>query len=392
LQLNSISGQTAAITKQRADAIIKQAIETMNTNVKILDLTPFQLTEYVKSLGEPAVQAGRLLKYIYQEGAAGFSEMTELNPSLRQKLAENARPTTLEPLEEKVSADGQTRKLLFRLEDGKNIESALMLSRDSRTGRERYTVCVSSQVGCAIGCGFCASGRQGFERNLTPGEMVEQALFFKRRFQHEPGGAGKGGNEHRLTNIVFMGMGEPLANYDNVVQAIAILNAPKGMGLGLHQVTLSTAGLVPQMLQLAEEKLQFQMAVSLHAANNELRGRLMPINQKYPLEQLIAACKEYVRKTGRNVFIEYALFDNVNDSISDAEDLIHLLDGLKCSINLIVGNPTGTDFQPSSMETAKTFQKRLMAGGIRTMLRVSRGADIEAGCGQLKSRWLDELA
>jgi 23S rRNA (adenine2503-C2)-methyltransferase len=361
----------------------------MNTKVNILNLTPVQLTEHIKRLGEPAAQASRLLKYIYREGAAGFDEMTALNPALRQKLAENTSLTTLEPLEEKISADGQTRKLLFRLADSKTIESALMLSRDSRNGRERYTVCISSQVGCAIGCLFCASGRQGFERNLTPGEMIEQALFFQRRFQREPGGAEKGGNQHRLTNVVFMGMGEPLANYDNVRQALAILNAPNAMGLGLHQVTLSTAGLVPQILQLAGEALQFQLAVSLHAANNELRDRLMPINKKFPLEQLIAAGKEYVRKTGRNVFIEYALFDKVNDSINDAEQLVRLLDGLKCSINLIVGNPTGTDFQPSPIESAKAFQKRLMSSGTRTMLRVSRGADIEAGCGQLKSRWLN---
>jgi 23S rRNA (adenine2503-C2)-methyltransferase len=358
-------------------------------HVRILDLTPDGLTEYVKLLGGPASQADQILKYIYQECSAGFEEMTGLNLSLRQKLTEHASLITLKPLEERVAGDGQTRKLLFQLEDGKTIESALIFSRDTRTGRERRTVCVSSQVGCAIGCHFCASGQQGFERNLSPGEIIQQVLFFMRRYYCKPDEPDKGKSRKWLTNVVFMGMGEPLANYKNVRQVIAVLNSPKGMGLGYHQVTLSTSGLVPQIRLLAEEDLKFQLAVSLHAANNELRNRLVPINRKFPLERLIPACKEYAHKTGRNTFIEYALFDKVNDSINDAEELIRLLDGLKCSINLILGNPTHSIFQPSSIETALAFKKKLIASGTRTMLRVPRGADIEAGCGQLRSRWLD---
>jgi len=295
----------------------------------------------------------------------------------------------LEPLEERVSADAQTRKVLFRLEDGKTVESALMFSRNSATGRERRTVCVSSQVGCSVGCGFCATGQQGFERNLSPGEIIGQVLFFMRRFGEAAEPEKKAGRGW-LTNVVFMGMGEPLANYQNVIQSIATLNSPKGMGLGFHQVTLSTVGLAPQIRQLAAEDLQFQLAVSLHAASDKLRNRLVPINKKYPLEQLISACKEYAAKTRRNIFIEYALFDGINDSINNAGELAHLLDGLGCSINLILGNPTNSnDFTPSSREAALAFQKRLISSGIRTMLRVSRGADIEAGCGQLRSRWLN---
>ena len=363
----------------------------MNAPVKILDLTPVQLAAFIKLLGEPASSAGRLLKGIYRECAA-FEDMTCLSPALRQKLARYAILGALEPLDERVSADGQTRKVLFRLEDGQTIESTLMFSRNS-AGRERRTACVSSQVGCPVGCHFCATGRQGFERNLSPGEIIQQILFFTRRFRGEAPEPGKGGSRGWLTNVVFMGMGEPLANYANVRQAIAMLNSPKGMGLGFHQVTLSTSGLVPQICQLAGEDLQFQLAVSLHAANDELRDRLVPVNRKYPLEQLISACKEYAAKTGRKIFIEYALFDGINDSISDADALARLLDGLACSINLIPGNSTESkDFQPSSRETALAFQKRLIDGGIRTMLRVSRGADIEAGCGQLRSRWLDKQA
>jgi 23S rRNA (adenine2503-C2)-methyltransferase len=365
----------------------------MHTNispVKILDLDAVRFKEFLKLLGEPVSAADQILKYVYCEGVTDFEVMTNLRPSLKQKLVEYATLGTLEPLEERVSADAQTRKILFRLEDNNTIESTLMLFRNPGIGRERRTVCISSQVGCAIGCCFCATGQQGFVRNLSVGEIIHQVLFFKRRFQMEVTGTVKGKSQAGPTHVVFMGMGEPLANYDNVRQAIAMLNSPKGMGLGFHQVTLSTAGLVPQIHRITREKLQFQLAVSLHAANDELRNRLVPVNRKYPLEQLMAACKGYVNETGRNIFIEYALFNGINDSIKDADELIRLLDGLKCSINLILGNPIpSSDFQPSMCERALEFQEKLIAGGIRTMLRVSRGADIEAGCGQLRSRWLD---
>ena len=299
----------------------------------------------------------------------------------------NANMGTLEPIKEWVSADAQTQKVLFRLEDTNTIESTLMFFRNPGTGRERRTVCVSSQVGCAIGCHFCATGQQGFVRNLSTAEIIAQVLFFMHRFSGSMPEPVKGQKRAWLTHVVFMGMGEPLANYDNVCRAIALLNSPKGMGLGFHQVSLSTVGLVPQIRAIAGEHLQFQLAVSLHAANDGLRNRLVPINRKYPLDQLISACTEYISKTNRNIFIEYALFDGVNDSIQNADELIRLLDGLKCSINLILGNPIpSSDFQPSTRETALAFQKKLIASGIRTMLRVSRGADIEAGCGQLRSR------
>lgn len=356
----------------------------MASPVKILDFTPTQLRDYVKLLGEPAYRADQILQCVYRDYATDFEQMTVLNQALKRKLAENARLITLEPREERTSADGQTMKLLFKLEDGKTIESALMTSTDTRTGRERHTVCVSSQVGCPIGCPFCATGQQGFERNLSPGEIIQQVLYFVRRFANE---TEKGKDRRWLSNVVFMGMGEPLANYDNTRQAIAMLNSPKGLGLGIHQITVSTSGLVPQIARLTEEGLQYQLAISLHAANDELRNQLVPINKKYPLEELIAACKEYGSKTGRNVFIEYALFDKINDSTHDAKSLINLLEGLKCSINLIPGNTTDSNLQPSSREAALAFQKKLIACGIRTMLRVSRGADIEAGCGQLRSRW-----
>jgi 23S rRNA (adenine2503-C2)-methyltransferase len=365
-------------------------MSAINAPVNLLDLTPVQLKEFVKLLGEPASVADRILRYIYREYAAGFTEMADLDSSLQQKLAARSGLGELEPLEELVSADAQTRKVLFRLVDNNTIESTIMFFKNPGTGRERRTVCISSQVGCAVGCRFCATGQQGFVRNLTTGEILNQILFFLRRFRVEMPPLVKGKNRTWLTNVVFMGMGEPLANYDNVYRAIAVLNSPKGMGLGFHQVTLSTSGLVPQIRWIAEENLQLQLAISLHAADDELRNRLVPINRKYPLSELIPACKEYTEKNGRNIFIEYALFDGINDSIKESEKLVRLLDGLPCSINLIVGNLVpSSDFQPSSREVALIFQKTLINSGIRTMLRVSRGTDIAAGCGQLRSRWLD---
>jgi 23S rRNA (adenine2503-C2)-methyltransferase len=353
--------------------------------VNILDLTPARLKDYVISLGGTPAQSDVILKSVYRECSSDFAGMSGLDPILKQKLEENASLGKLELVKENVSADGQTRKLLFRLEDGRTVESALIFSRDTRTGRERRTVCVSSQVGCPVGCPFCATGLQGFERNLSAGEIIGQVMFFLRRFHSDATNPQQGKNRW-LTNVVFMGMGEPLANYANTCRAIMILNSPKGLGLGIHQVTLSTSGLVPQIKQLTGERLQFQLAVSLHAANDNLRNRLVPFNKKFPLTQLISACQEYSDKTGRDVFVEYALFDGINDSLTSAEELVHLLEGLKCRINLITGNPTGADFRPASSGATLAFQKKLMAAGHRTMLRVSRGADIEAGCGQLRSR------
>jgi 23S rRNA (adenine2503-C2)-methyltransferase len=349
--------------------------------VNVLDLTPSQLEDYLRTLCEPASGADRVLKGIFREYASGFEEMTCLNRALKEKLAQHASLGILEPLEDRVSEDALTRKVLFRLEDGLTVETALMFFRNPRTGRERRTVCLSTQVGCAVGCPFCVTGQQGFERNVTTAEIINQVLHFMRRL----------GEQRKITNVVFMGMGEPLANYDNVRQAIAMLNSGKGMNLGNDQVTLSTSGLAPQISRLAGENLQFQLAVSLHAANDELRDRLVPINRKYHLDKVISACKEYVSRTRRKVFIEYALFQGINDSMRDAAELACRLEGLACSVNLILGNPTlSNEFKPSTREAALGFQQRLMAGGIRTMLRVSRGADIEAGCGQLRSRWREK--
>jgi 23S rRNA (adenine2503-C2)-methyltransferase len=362
-----------------------------NKQIYIYDLTFEQLKGWLISIQEPVFQADQIVKWVYRKIAPGFDEMIDLRSSLKGKLNELSVLTTLKVLDERISADGQTRKLLFKTQDNNTIETALMCFKKKGVSRERRTVCVSSQVGCAVGCKFCATGQQGFERNLRPGEIIEQILFYMRSIRDRMDQEEKRIFWPFITHVVFMGMGEPLANYENVRQAIRILNSPRGLNLGVRQITLSTAGLVPQIRQLADENLQFELAISLHAASDELRNRLVPINQKYPLGELKNACLEYFEKTGRRPFFEYALFSGLNDGLKDAENLVSFLGDFKCSVNLIVGNETpDPEYRPASMLQALEFQKVLMARGIRTLIRNSKGSDIEAGCGQLRSRWISE--
>jgi len=247
---------------------------------------------------------------------------------------------------------------------------------------------VSTQVGCAIGCPFCASGQQGFERNLTPGEIIDQVLYFARTLRDHDRQAGSNSKStaSSITNLVFMGMGEPLANYDALWQAIEVLNSPQGFGLGARNMVISTVGLLPQIRRLSQEKLQVGLAVSLHASDNILRDRLVPINRKYPLEQLIPACREYVETTGRRITFEYILFDRINDSLDNACSLARLLRGVKCHVNLIPANRTDNrNYSPPSSDVVLAFEKELRRMGINCTLRRSRGVDVDAGCGQLRS-------
>jgi 23S rRNA (adenine2503-C2)-methyltransferase len=367
---------------------IRLELPLNNPNVNILDLSYDQLKEWLASVNEGDYQADLMAKWVFRRMATNFGEMVDLKPSLNEKLENLTSLTTLKALDQRVSIDGQTRKILLQTGDSKTIETALMSFNKNGVSRERRTVCVSSQVGCAVGCGFCATGQQGFERNLGPGEIVEQVLFFMRLVRDQAAIQDRKVYWPFITHVVFMGMGEPLANFENVSQAIGILNSPRGLNLGVRQITLSTAGLTPQIRQLPGTNLQFELAISLHASTDEVRDRLVPLNRKYPLSELMAACKEYFEKTGRRPFFEYALFAGVNDSLRDAENLVHLLADFKCSVNLIVGNETSSsEYRSSSKEQALAFQKILMAGGLRAMIRLSKGADIEAGCGQLRSRW-----
>jgi 23S rRNA (adenine2503-C2)-methyltransferase len=358
---------------------------------RILDLSHSQLVELIGSLGEPQYRADQILKWVYSGAARSFDEMTDLPQAFRQKLEASLLLFTLEPVDERLSRDGQTRKVLFQLEDGKTIESAYMLYEPTETSRERRTVCVSTQVGCSIRCPFCATGQQGFERSLTAGEIVEQVLYFVWLAQNgrQRAAAGPSPARRALTNVVFMGMGEPLANYDAVKGAIAKLNSKRGLGLGARQITVSTVGLVPQIQRLAKEDIHVELAVSLHAASDRVRSILVPVNRRYPLEKLIPACREYLGLTGRRPTFEYALFNGINDSVDQAKKLGELLAGFECHVNLIVGNPTPSrEFRPSVARRVAAFQKELTEGGVSNTLRQSRGADIEAGCGQLRSRRL----
>jgi len=353
------------------------------------ELTCLQLDKIVESLGEPAYRARQLCKWVYHRLASSFEEMTDLPADFRRKLSENLKLHSLKLIQSVTGSDG-TLKVLFKLADGNTIESALMYYGGEGEGN-RHTVCVSTQVGCAIGCSFCATGQQGFERNLTAGEIIDQVLYFARYLREKENGHKSFDNykSKRISNIVFMGMGEPLANYTNLWQAIEMLNAPEGFGLGARNMVISTAGMVPEIKKLAKEKLQVGLAVSLHASDNELRNKLVPLNRKYPLEKLIPACREYSRLTGRRLSFEYVLLKGVNDSIAQARALAELIKGIKCHVNLIPANRTpDLSCVPPARRAVLAFENELKRNHINVTLRKSRGQDIEAGCGQLRSRFL----
>jgi len=352
----------------------------MPDKIALLDLTHTQLRELLTSWGEPSFRADQVWGWLYRSLVSDFNQMRNLPKELRTRLGEVTHLQTLTPLTESVSADGLTRKVLFALRDGETIESVFM-----RYERRR-TVCVSTQVGCPIGCPFCATGQSGFTRNLTAGEIVEQVLYFARQLIGDQG-EGIGDRGQGISNVVLMGMGEPLLNYEATWQAIETLNDARGFGLGARRITLSTMGVVPGIQRLSREKLQVGLAVSLHAPTARLRDRLVPLNRRYPLHQLMAACRDYVQKTGRRVTFEYALMEGINDSLEQAQQLGRLLEGLTCHVNLIPLNPTvGSPYQPSSRKMALAFQRELERQGIPTTMRVGRGIDIQAGCGQLRGK------
>jgi len=336
-----------------------------------------KLEEMVAGLGEPAYRARQLRVGVYRNLAWSFEEMTDLPAAFRRRLAGEARLHGLAPAHVSVGRDA-TVKALFNLADGNTVESALMFYGEKGSER-RTSVCVSTQVGCAVGCPFCATGQQGFTRNLAPGEIIDQVLFFARYLRDN--------GADRLSNVVFMGMGEPFANYDALMKAIRILNSPDGFGLGARSMTVSTAGLVPGIARLGREGLQIGLAVSLHASDNKLRDRLVPLNRKYPLETLIPACREYYLATGRRVSFEYAIFKDINDSISQARSLANLLQGMNCHVNLIPANESpDRNFRPPLRRAVLAFASQLRQLNINVTLRQPRGQDIDAGCGQLRSR------
>ncbi len=359
----------------------------MPDQIALLDLSYAQLKELLASWDEPSFRADQVWRWLYCSLVSDFDQMRNLPKELRARLGEAAYLPTLTPLAESVSADGLTRKVLFALRDGATLESVFMRYE------QRRTVCVSTQVGCPIGCPFCATGQSGFRRNLTAGEIVEQVLYFARQMIKDRGprtgdqGPGTKDQEPGISNVVLMGMGEPLLNYEATWQAIETLNDARGFDLGARRITLSTVGVVPGIQQLSREKLQVGLAVSLHAPTDRLRDKLVPLNRRYPLGRLMAACRDYVRNTGRRITFEYALMEGINDSLEQARRLGHLLQGLICHVNLIPLNPTvGSPYRPPSRKAALAFQKELERQGIPTTMRVGRGIDIQAGCGQLRGK------
>lgn len=350
--------------------------------IRLLDLTREELRTQVAAWDQPAYRADQVYQWLYKQTASSPAEMTNLPASLRTRLAEETQIDLLSPVTERISQDGQTTKVLFRLLDGQLIETVLM-----RYDR-RNTVCISSQAGCAMGCTFCATAQMGLQRNLTAGEIVAQVLFFEKRLRVQTAASGAQRVEQKeISNIVVMGMGEPLANSTHLWRALRTLTDPDGYGLGARRITVSTVGLTPGIDRFAEEDLQVNLAVSLHAPNDVLRASLVPINQRYPIAEVLAACRRYVERTHRRVTFEYALIQGINDSRALAEELAGLLSGLLCHVNLIPLNPVaGSPFQPTARESADTFVAILRSHGIPATLRVRRGIDIDAGCGQLRAK------
>ncbi|MEE8045234.1 MAG: 23S rRNA (adenine(2503)-C(2))-methyltransferase RlmN [Dehalococcoidia bacterium] len=363
----------------------------------ILELSRDELTSAMFKMGEKKFRANQLWRSIYNETAASFEDMSTLSKTFRSTLGEKFSISSLEQAMYLTSADKTTSKALYKLHDGELIETVMMRYETDGHRRNRKTACISTQAGCALGCTFCATGQQGLRRNLTVGEIVAQVIEMQRiahaedEAQVESGKRTKG-ELQGVTNVVFMGMGEPLANYENTMAAIRVLNDGQGLNIGARHITVSTVGLIPQILQLAEEELQINLAISLHAPDNNTRSQTMPINKRYPVEDLIRACHKYADKTGRRIFFEYVLLKEQNDSVEQAQKLGRLLNGLHCHVNLIPVNPTKEGpFERTDLVAAKAFQGGLKQYGIPSTLRMEKGIDINAGCGQLRERAIDIL-
>ena len=331
----------------------------------IRDFTFEELEEEMISIGEKKYRAKQIFAWLFR-GAQSFDEMTDLSKDLISKLKNDYYILNLQKENMLKSQDG-TVKFLFKLNDGNCIESVMMKYKYGNTA------CVSNQVGCKMGCNFCASARIGFVRSLTPGEIVSQILEIEKQ------------TEEKISNVVFMGIGEPLDNYDNVLKAIHIINDPKGLNIGARHISISTCGIVPKIYKLADENtLQCNLCISLHSSKNDVRTSMMPINKTYKIEEIIEACKYYIEKTNRRITFEYALVDGVNDSLEDADDLAKLLRGMLCHVNLIPINKIKDGiYEKSSTEKILKFRDRLNDKGIVATVRRELGSDISAACGQL---------
>jgi 23S rRNA (adenine2503-C2)-methyltransferase len=338
----------------------------------VYDLSFPELSDLMAEFRQPKYRADQIWKDLYQQFWNSPDQFTNLPSSLRSLLAEKLQFQVIKPARVVNSSDGQTVKTLFQLLDGKSIEAVLMRYE------KRNTLCISTQAGCAMGCVFCATGQMGFKRHLSSGEIVAQVMHYARQL-HELGEV--------VTNVVVMGMGEPFHNYDNTLAAIDRLNDPDGYNLGARRFTISSVGLIPAIKRFAAEKRQINLAISLHAADDALRTSMLPVNKRYPIDELLEACREYVDLTGRRITFEWALVNGVNDTPAQAHLLARKLKGLLCHVNAIPLNPTqGYSGQPTTRANANKFREILNSYGIPCTIRLRRGIDIQAGCGQLASQ------
>jgi 23S rRNA (adenine2503-C2)-methyltransferase len=378
----------------------------------IKSLTREELETQFKSWKQPAYRVTQLLEWLYARRAANWEAMTNLPKPLREKLREKFSLNSLE-LVRKQGSDDTTQKFLWKLADGSFIESVLIPANPALYGEasDRHTLCISTQVGCAYGCKFCASGLDGWKRNLSPDEIVEQVLAVERWKTEQVRNAERGmRNETPATseqntphsalriprlidNVVVMGMGEPLANYENLLKALKILNAPWGGGIGARKITISTSGLAPQIRRLAAEPLQFRLAISLHGATDAVRNRIMPVNRKYPLKELVAACEHYQIQKGRMLTFEYILIAGVNDAVEQAGPLATLAKKLFAKVNLIPYNKVeGLQWERPDEKVCEAFLRALEKQKVTATLRREKGHDIDAACGQLRLKTEKELA
>ena len=372
--------------------------------VDVKSLTREELAAQFEQWEQPAYRVDQLLRWLYERRAVSWDAMSNLPKQLREQLKQAYTLTVLQLARKQGSRD-TTQKFLWRLADGSFIESVLIPANPALYGEasDRHTLCVSTQVGCAYGCRFCASGLEGWKRNLGVEEIVDQILAVERDAFGGASSAAKSrsfgvepdqpAGDRLVNNLVIMGMGEPLANYDNLLKALKILNAPWGAGIGARKITVSTSGLAPQIRQLAEEPLQFRLAISLHGATDAVRQQIMPVNRKYPLRELTAACEYYEEKKGRMITLEYILIAGVNDGVEQVPPLAGLAKRLHAKVNLIPYNKVeGLPWQRPSEEIQEGFLAELERLGVTATLRREKGHDIDAACGQLRLRTERELA
>jgi 23S rRNA (adenine2503-C2)-methyltransferase len=348
-------------------------LKNYSGKIDLKNLSPSELIEFLASFGKERYRSIQMLRWLYQQGVESFDEMTNLSKRFRQELSQISFISVLRPVHVEKATDG-TKKFLFQLEDGNRIESVLI------PDKARLTLCVSTQVGCAFGCRFCLTGKTGWKRDLTVSEILNQILAVRKMLL----------GEISITNIVLMGMGEPLANYRNTLKATALMAHPDAFRFSSRRITLSTIGLLPELEEMLKEKTPFRLAISLNASDEETRTYLMPVNRRYPLSKVLALCREFPLRRRIRITFEYVMVEGINDSSLDAKRLLKILRGIPSKVNLIPLNEAPEiPFKKPSEEKVKRFQEILMEGGLTAIVRNSKGREISAACGQLQGKSLE---